>query len=123
MSAETRRSIILEFREGLYRVIFVRDLFNEGIDFPEVEALLFIRPTESEIVFTQQLGRGLRLNPNKTGVLVLDFIGNYINAGRIFEYLSSYGTDVTLDAARKKPVFYYDNGCEVTFDHSTVETL
>ena len=54
---------------------------------------------------------------------MLDFIGNYINAGRIFEYLSSYGTDVTLDAARKKPVFYYDNGCEVTFEHSTVETL
>ena len=51
MSAETRRSIILEFREGLYRVIFVRDLFNEGIDFPEVEALLFIRPTESKNYF------------------------------------------------------------------------
>ena len=52
------------------------DLFNEGIDIPEVDCILFLRPTESATVFLQQLGRGLRLNTGKTNCLVLDFIGN-----------------------------------------------
>lgn len=57
-------------------VLFTVDLFNEGIDIPEVDCVLFLRPTESSTVFLQQLGRGLRLNTGKTSCLVLDFIGN-----------------------------------------------
>jgi hypothetical protein len=52
------------------------DLFNEGVDIPEVDCVLFLRPTESSTVFLQQLGRGLRLDTGKTTCLVLDFIGN-----------------------------------------------
>ena len=55
--------------------IFTCDLYNEGIDLPMVDTLLFLRPTESATLFLQQLGRGLRLHPGKESTLVLDFIG------------------------------------------------
>jgi superfamily II DNA or RNA helicase len=57
-------------------VLFTVDLFNEGVDIPEIDCALFLRPTESATVFLQQLGRGLRLDTGKTNCLVLDFIGN-----------------------------------------------
>ncbi len=55
--------------------IFTVDIFNEGVDIPQIDTVLFLRPTESLTVFLQQLGRGLRLNPNKECLTVLDFIG------------------------------------------------
>ncbi len=60
---------------GDIKFIFVVDLYNEGIDIPEVETVLFLRPTESLTVFLQQLGRGLRLSEGKECLTVLDFIG------------------------------------------------
>ncbi len=59
--------------------IFTVDIFNEGVDIPEVNQVIMLRPTESPIVFIQQLGRGLRKAENKEYVVVLDFIGNYMN--------------------------------------------
>ena len=60
---------------GENRFIFVVDIYNEGVDIPEVNTILFLRPTESLTVFLQQLGRGLRLAENKECLTVLDFIG------------------------------------------------
>lgn len=60
---------------GEIRFIFVVDIYNEGVDIPEVNTVLFLRPTESLTVFLQQLGRGLRLAENKECLTVLDFIG------------------------------------------------
>jgi hypothetical protein len=57
-------------------VLFVVDIFNEGVDIPELDTLLFLRPTESLTIFLQQLGRGLRLTDNKECCTVLDFVGN-----------------------------------------------
>lgn len=51
------------------------DLYNEGIDLPMVDTLLLLRPTQSPVLFQQQIGRGLRLAPGKEGCLVLDFVG------------------------------------------------
>ncbi len=56
--------------------LFVVDIFNEGVDIPEVDTVLFLRPTESLTIFLQQLGRGLRLADGKDGLTVLDFVGN-----------------------------------------------
>jgi len=56
--------------------LFVRDIFNEGIDIPEIDTVLFLRPTESLTIFLQQLGRGLRLANGKDCLTVLDFVGN-----------------------------------------------
>jgi len=63
-------------RSGQINVLCVVDIFNEGIDIPEVDTLLFLRPTESLTIFLQQLGRGLRLSEGKECCTVLDFVGN-----------------------------------------------
>lgn len=60
---------------GAVRFIFVVDIYNEGVDIPEVNTVLFLRPTESLTIFLQQLGRGLRLSDGKECLTVLDFIG------------------------------------------------
>lgn len=69
-----------EIRERLKRkdinYLFVRDIFNEGVDIPEIDTVLFLRPTESLTIFLQQLGRGLRLASGKDCLTVLDFVGN-----------------------------------------------
>lgn len=74
----------LHARERLERgeldVIFTVDLFNEGVDIPSVDTLLFARPTESLTVFTQQIGRGLRIAEGKSHCVIIDLIGNYRNA-------------------------------------------
>ena len=59
--------------------IFTVDIFNEGVDIPEINQVLLVRPTQSPIIFIQQLGRGLRKYENKEYVVILDFIGNYKN--------------------------------------------
>lgn len=59
--------------------IFTVDIFNEGVDIPSVNQIIMLRPTQSAIVFVQQLGRGLRKSEDKEYVVVIDFIGNYIN--------------------------------------------
>ena len=67
----------LENDDDQLKAIFTVDLFNEGIDIPSVNTILMLRPTESSIIFIQQLGRGLRKLEEKEFVTVLDFIGNY----------------------------------------------
>jgi superfamily II DNA or RNA helicase/HKD family nuclease len=74
--AEERVRAASMLRNREVNVLFTVDLFNEGVDIPEIDCVLFLRPTESSTVFLQQLGRGLRLDTGKTNCLVLDFIGN-----------------------------------------------
>ena len=71
---ETRATIQKDLVSGKVKFIFVVDLYNEGVDIPEVNTVLFLRPTESLTVFLQQLGRGLRLSEDKDCLTVLDFI-------------------------------------------------
>lgn len=68
---------MLEDDKNQLQYIFTVDIFNEGIDIPSVNMVLLLRPTDSSIIFIQQLGRGLRKVPDKEFVTVLDFIGNY----------------------------------------------
>lgn len=72
---ELRRTAKNQLINGEVKVIFVVDLYNEGIDIPEVNTILFLRPSESLTVFLQQLGRGLRLSDGKECLTVLDFVG------------------------------------------------
>ncbi|WP_090745724.1 DUF3427 domain-containing protein [Mesobacillus persicus] len=72
---EVRRNAQTQLGAGEIKFIFVVDLYNEGIDIPEVNTILFLRPTESLTVFLQQLGRGLRLADGKECLTVLDFVG------------------------------------------------
>ena len=73
--SDTRRKALADLQKGNLRALFAVDLFNEGVDLPAVDTLLFLRPTESALVFMQQLGRGLRRFEGKDCVTVLDFIG------------------------------------------------
>lgn len=72
---EERKDAKQRLVSGQVRFIFVVDIYNEGVDIPEVNTVLFLRPTESLTIFLQQLGRGLRLSEDKECLTVLDFIG------------------------------------------------
>ncbi len=73
---DLRADLRRKFSRKDINYLFVVDIFNEGIDIPEIDTVLFLRPTESLTVFLQQLGRGLRLADNKECLTVLDFVGN-----------------------------------------------
>lgn len=74
---EEREHIIDEFEKGNLNYIITVDIFNEGIDIPCINQVIFLRPTKSTIIYIQQLGRGLRKFNDKEYLTVLDFIGNY----------------------------------------------
>ncbi|MFI9825444.1 DUF3427 domain-containing protein [Streptomyces sp. NPDC052013] len=75
--AHVRAQALADLRDGKLQVIFSVDLFNEGLDIPDVDTLLLLRPTNSATVFLQQLGRGLRRTETKPVLTVLDFIGQH----------------------------------------------
>lgn len=78
-SAQTRNAVIEELESGDLDYVLTVDIFNEGIDIPSLNQVVMLRNTESAIVFTQQLGRGLRKAVGKDHLRVIDFIGNYKN--------------------------------------------
>ena len=80
-SDEERAAAKRRLVSGDVRFIFVVDIYNEGVDIPEVNTVLFLRPTESLTVFLQQLGRGLRLSEDKECLTVLDFIDEPVDLG------------------------------------------
>ena len=96
MSDQERRENIRNFREGGYKYILVCDLFNEGIDIPETNVLIFMRYTGSRTIWLQQLGRGLRKTPNKEYVHVLDFVGSLERLNEVKE-LSRAVRNMPLD--------------------------
>lgn len=80
--SEERDAAIQKLKNQEIKVIFSVDMFNEGVDIASLDMVMFLRPTESQVVFLQQLGRGLRTSRGKSYLNVLDFIGNYEKAGR-----------------------------------------
>jgi superfamily II DNA or RNA helicase/diadenosine tetraphosphate (Ap4A) HIT family hydrolase/HKD family nuclease len=72
-----RRRAIDQLEQARINVVFTVDLFNEGVDIPEIDTVLMLRPTESPVVFLQQLGRGLRKAADKDHLDVIDFVGNH----------------------------------------------
>lgn len=80
--SEDRDQAVAKLKRQEIQVIFSVDMFNEGVDIAPLDMIMFLRPTESPIVFLQQLGRGLRTCRGKEYLNVLDFIGNYEKAGR-----------------------------------------
>lgn len=94
-----RNKAIRDLENGDLDYIFTVDLFNEGIDIPALNQIVMLRNTQSSIVFTQQLGRGLRLYDHKESVVVIDFIGNYTNNYLI--PVALYGNTGDRDMARR----------------------
>lgn len=114
--SEDRQRAIEKLKNGDIRVIFSVDMFNEGVDIPSIDMVMFLRPTESPTIFLQQLGRGLRKNRGKEYLIVLDFIGNYKKAGNVPFLLSgkSYSTEFARIATQKD--FDFPEDCIVDFD-------
>ena len=98
---DERRSAKLRLVSGEVRFIFVVDIYNEGVDIPEVNTVLFLRPTESLTVFLQQLGRGLRLAEGKDCLTVLDFIGQANKRYSFEEKFAALLTNTTRGVVRE----------------------
>ena len=92
---EERRSAKDRLVRREINIIFAVDLYNEGVDIPEIDTVLFLRPTESLTVFLQQLGRGLRLHDDKDTLTVLDFIGQQRREFRFASRFRALLTDPT----------------------------
>jgi superfamily II DNA or RNA helicase/diadenosine tetraphosphate (Ap4A) HIT family hydrolase/HKD family nuclease/SOS-response transcriptional repressor LexA len=88
--------------DGKLDALCAVDLFNEGLDLPAVDRIVMLRPTESKVLFLQQLGRGLRSSPGKSRLLVIDFVGNHrIFAQRLLHLLSLGGQDASPTTLRQ----------------------
>ncbi len=116
--SEEREAALERLRNGEIRVIFSIDMFNEGVDLPEVDMVLFLRPTESPVVFLQQLGRGLRKSRGKEYLNVLDFIGNYEKAGKIPLLLGGEASHAGDNRAQE---IEYPDDCIVDFEMRLID--
>lgn len=85
MSARERDGVMARFRSGALDLVTTRDLFNEGVDVPDVDMIAFMRVTHSRRIFVQQLGRGLRTSPRKDKVVVLDFVSDLRRISEVIE--------------------------------------
>ena len=100
-SDEERNTVKQRLVSGEIRFIFVVDIYNEGVDIPEVNTVLFLRPTESLTVFLQQLGRGLRLAENKDCLTVLNFIGQANKKYNFEEKFAALLSNTTRSVSRE----------------------
>lgn len=117
---EDRNVAIRQLKQGKIRVIFSVDMFNEGVDITSVDMVMFLRPTESPIVFLQQLGRGLRKCRGKEFLTVLDFIGNYEKAGRV-RFLLSGRSNQSAGVYNPSDTSAFPDDCLVDFDMKLID--
>lgn len=113
-----RNAAPAQLASGALQIICTCDLYNEGIDIPEANTLLFLRPTQSPVVFQQQLGRGLRIAPGKDSCLVLDFVGR-LSAGFRFDRLFQAITGLNRRQLRAEIDAGFTSlppGCHIQFD-------
>lgn len=122
---DQRAELTDKFKNNEVAVAFTVDIFNEGVDFPDVQILMFLRPTESKTIFMQQLGRGLRLCGGKSNVAVLDFISNYRKANNIRKFLSKSSKEIKnpKNGRIEKIEYLYSPKCNVYFDSEVEQIL
>lgn len=120
-----RDALVSRFRRGDLPIVCTVDLFNEGVDVPEIDTVLFLRPTESATVFIQQLGRGLRNSPDKGALTVLDFVGQQNRRFRMdlrFRAMTGH-TRTELERAVKSGFPMLPPGCNIRLDRTTQERV
>ncbi|WP_042200848.1 DEAD/DEAH box helicase family protein [Paenibacillus camerounensis] len=120
-SGITREEAITLLVSGELEVILTVDLFNEGVDIPSVDTLLFVRPTESLTIFTQQVGRGLRLSEQKTHCTIIDLIGNYRNADVKLRLFANDGE--AKGTAKEAAIPSIPDGCQLHLETEVVNLL
>ncbi len=129
--SDKRDKIINGFKDGKYDIIFVRDLFNEGVDVPDCDSVMMLRPTQSHTIFTQQIGRGLRKSEDKEDVLILDFTGNARKCTINLEVLEEMlGCEIInkvyknkLERKEVNEIVILKNGCRVRLNRSKINII
>ena len=126
-SEMSRGDALAQLSDGRLKVIFSVDLFSEGVDLPSIDTVLMLRPTESKILFLQQLGRGLRKSDGKEKLVVLDFIGNHHSflhkpqalgqIGASFHDLATFARQVETRQLMLPP------GCFINYDLALIDFL
>ncbi len=117
-SSEIRNAAQQQLRSRQVNFLFVVDLYNEGVDIPEIDTVLFLRPTESLTVYLQQFGRGLRLHEDKECLTVLDFIGAQRQEFRFAAQFRAMSTRPTLrlDKEIEQGFPHLPSGCVVRLE-------
>lgn len=134
IGAYKRRSkIIQDYKDDKYQIICVMNVFNEGVDIPNAECVMMLRPTQSSIIFTQQIGRGLRTAKGKKDLLVLDFVGNCQKCDINLDVLSQLmGLDIieyinkhqsSGKEVNTTPIEILNNGCSVRLRPDRIKVL
>src|SRR5690606_11992516 len=124
-NSHSRDLILAQFKRREFNYLFVVDMFNEGVDIPEVDTVLFLRPTESLTIFLQQLGRGLRLHDNKDALTVLDFVGN---ANPNYDFESKFRaligkTNTTVQKEIENDFVHLPLGCSIILEKKAKEII
>jgi superfamily II DNA or RNA helicase len=126
-SVMSRGDSLLQLSEGRLQVIFSVDLFSEGVDLPSIDTVLMLRPTESKVLFLQQLGRGLRCFEGKEKLVVLDFIGNHHSFLHKPQALAQAGSSYRDMAAFARKVetqtLQLPKGCFINYDVALIDFL
>jgi len=130
-TSSPRASSLEALNEGRIDLIFAVDMFNEGLDVPNIDTVLMLRPTESSTVWLQQFGRGLRRSRNKTHLNVIDYIGNHrsflVKVRSLLQPLLAIGnSDSEINNGLKQiqnGTADFPEGCEITYDLEAIETL
>ena len=122
---QERLQALADLATGRVNVVFSVDLFNEGVDVPTVNSLMMLRPTESPLLFLQQLGRGLRKAPDKTLCTVLDFVGQHrkeFRYDRRFQALLG-GSRSHVARQVKEGFPFLPSGCSMQLDRVATERV
>ena len=122
-----RAQALEKLHAGTLQVVFSVDLFNEGVDLPSIDTVMMLRPTESKILFLQQLGRGLRRSEGKQHLVVLDFIGNHQSflqkPQALFGVGSTYRALATFARQVESKSLKLPAGCYVNYDLAIINFL
>ena len=124
---EQRQDALRRLAAGELRILFAVDLFNEGLDIPSIDTVLLLRPTESAVVFLQQLGRGLRLSPEtgKSCLTVLDFIGQQHRRFRFDQRFRALlgGSRRELESQLDQGFPFLPPGCRLVLDRVSQQAV
>jgi superfamily II DNA or RNA helicase/HKD family nuclease len=120
-SRQERADSLADLRARRVNILFAADLFNEGLDIPDVDTVLFLRPTESATVFLQQLGRGLRRTRDKAVLTVLDFVGYHRKEFRFDKKLRALtgATRAGIERQVKEGFPFLPAGCSIDMDRQS----
>jgi superfamily II DNA or RNA helicase/HKD family nuclease/diadenosine tetraphosphate (Ap4A) HIT family hydrolase len=122
-----RAASLQQLEKGEIQVLCAVDMFNEGVDVPSIDTVLMLRPTESAILWTQQVGRGLRRAKGKDRLTVIDYIGNhriFLTKVRTLLGTGSSDSEIRLALSRiTEGSFQLPEGCEVTYDLEALKTI